>query len=435
MAEFIKDQKKIINAWASFDLANSAYNLVITAAIFPIYYKAVTTLKDLDGNEISNTVSFLGIELKNTTLYDYAIAFAYLLVVCISPLLSGIADYSGNKKAFMKFFSFMGAASCGSMYFFTTDTLYLGIVLVITACVGYAGSLVFYNAYLPEIASAENQDKVSAKGYALGYIGSAILLMVNLALVMSQETGAEKLKMMQWAFVSVGIWWFGFSQITFHYLPKGNAKKGAEKNNLLQGYKELKGVWGNVKKSPQLKRFLSAFFVYSMGVQTIMLIANHFGSDEIKMDSTQLITTILIIQFLAMLGAYLFSASSSKFGNIFTIKIAVFIWAMICICTYLFVYTPVHFYFVAAFVGLVMGGIQSLSRSTYSKMLPETKDHTSYFSFYEVCEKTSIVLGMVIFGFINEISATMRTPIIALVSFFILGLILLFRVPELKSNK
>jgi UMF1 family MFS transporter len=432
-----KGSKKLINAWATYDLANSVYNLVITATIFPIYYKAVTTTKDAAGNEISNLVSFFGVQIKNTTLYDFAIAFAFLIVALLSPLLSGIADYGGSKKKFMRFFCYLGAISCSLMYFFNAQTLYLGVLLAIMACIGFAGSLVFYNAYLPEIAEPAQQDAVSAKGFAMGYVGSAVLLIVNLAMVMTRETGAEKLQMMQWSFVTVGIWWFAFSQITFYYLPGQSSKKhqmAQQKGYLLKGFKELSKVWKELKHSKKLITFLPAFFIYSMGVQTVMLVANHFGSDEIKMEAGQLITTILIIQFVAMLGAYLFSRTSARLGNLFTLKVATVIWALICIFTYLFVYTAMHFYVVAAFVGLVMGGIQSLSRSTYSKMLPETEDHASYFSFYDVTEKLSIVLGMATFGIINEMSATMRTPIVALILFFVLGFLLLMRVPKMKVN-
>lgn len=437
MTELQKGNKKVINAWATYDLANSVYNLVITATIFPIYYKAVTTTKDAAGNEISNLVTFLGFQVKNTTLYDFAIAFAFLLIAAIAPILSGIADYGGSKKRFMQFFCYLGAASCSLMYFFNSETLYLGIILAILACMGFAGSLVFYNAYLPEIAAPEDQDRVSAKGFAMGYVGSAVLLIVNLVMVMTQDTGAEKLRMMQWSFVTVGIWWFAFAQITFYYLPKVNKSEIREKKSegsyLLKGYKELQKVWKELKGNSQLVRFLPAFFIYSMGVQTVMLVANHFGSDEIHMEAGQLITTILIIQFVAMAGALLFSFVSRKKGNLFTLKVATLIWALICLCTYFFVFTAIQFYVVAGFVGLVMGGIQSLSRSTYSKMLPETKDLTSYFSFYDVCEKLSIVFGMLTFGIINEISPTMRTPIVALISFFVLGFFLLFRMKEIKE--
>ncbi|MBL7888186.1 MAG: MFS transporter [Bacteroidia bacterium] len=438
MANLEKGSKKLINAWATYDLANSVYNLVITATIFPIYYKAVTTTKDDAGNEISNLVHFLGFEIKNTTLYDFAIAFAFLIVAILSPLLSGIADYGGSKKRFMQFFCYLGAISCSLMYFFHADTLYLGIILARLACIGFEGSLVFYNSYLPEIAHPEQQDAVSAKGFAMGYVGSAVLLIVNLVMVMTRETGAEKLQMMQWAFVTVGIWWMAFAQITFRFLPKVdqelNLQKKSQGSYIFKGFKELQKVWGELKHNKRLVRFLFAFFIYSMGVQTVMLVANHFGSDEIKMEAGQLITTILIIQFVAMIGAYLFSYTSRKTSNLFTLKIATVIWSLICIFTFFFVFTPVHFYIVAAFVGLVMGGIQSLSRSTYSKMLPKTDDNASYFSFYDVCEKLSIVCGMATFGLINEVSSTMRTPIVALIAFFVLGYLLLLRVPAVDKQ-
>jgi UMF1 family MFS transporter len=433
--------KKVINAWATYDLANSVYNLVITATLFPIYYKVITEKSAADG-----IVSFLGYQIKNTTLYDFAIAFAFLVVAFLSPLLSGVADYGGSKKRFMKFFCYLGAASCAGMYFFTEGKINLGVGLAILACIGYAGSLVFYNSYLPEIAPVRLQDKVSAKGFAMGYVGSSVLLIINLIMVMKPElfgfinstTGkGDPLAAMRISFVMVGLWWAGFAQITFYYLPKVDKslikQKRMEGHYLMHGFNELKKVWGELKHNKKLTSFLLAFFVYSMGVQTVMLVATHFGSDEIKMESGQLISTILIIQFLAMAGSYLFSFMSRQKGNLFTLKAATLIWAAICLGTYLFVYTPMHFYIVAASVGLVMGGIQSLSRSTYSKMLPVTEDNTSYFSFYDVCEKLSIVAGMATFGIINECSSTMRSPIVALISFFIIGFLLLFRIKEAKE--
>lgn len=431
-----KINKKVINAWATYDLANSVYNLVITATLFPIYYNAVTATKDKNtGKVISNVVSFLGLEIKNTTLYDFAIAFAFLVVAFLSPLLSGIADYGGSKKRFLKFFCYLGASSCAAMYFFVRGELYLGIVLAIFACIGFAGSLVFYNSYLPEIAPPRLQDRVSAKGFALGYVGSSVLLIINLIMVLTSPKEAQG-DAMRISFVLVGLWWAGFAQITFYHLPKIDKSKIKEKklqgHYLTHGFNELKKVWAEFKGQQQLTRFLPAFFVYSMGVQTVMLVATHFGSDEIHMESGQLITTILIIQFVAMAGSYLFSFLSRKNGNIHTLKVATFVWASICIGTYFLVFKPVHFYVVAGLVGLVMGGTQSLSRSTYSKMLPVTEDNTSYFSFYDVCEKLSIVAGMATFGIINECSDTMRTPILALITFFVIGFLMLMRLKEVK---
>ena len=429
--------KKIINAWATYDLANSVYNLVITATIFPIYYKSVTTIKDLSGNEISNKVSLFGFDFKNTALYDFALATAYLIVAAVIPLLSGIADYSGNKKRFMQFFCYLGAMACSAMYYFTSDNVGFGILMAILACIGFSGSLVFYNSYLPEIASPEQQDKVSAKGFAMGYIGSSVLLIINLIMIQKFELFGFESKGMatRTAFLTVGVWWFLFSQIPFYYLPKGNSIHSGESGYLLKGYKELQKVWKQLKEHRQIAKFLSAFFIYSMGVQTVMLVATHFGAEEIKMESGQLITTILIIQFVAMIGAYLFSFTSKKLGNLSTLKIATVIWALICIGTYFFVFRPVHFFIVAGLVGLVMGGIQSLSRSTFSKMLPETDDHASFFSFYDVTEKLSIVFGMILFGMFNQISSSMRQPVVILILFFIAGFLLLRRIPASESVK
>lgn len=430
---FVKNDPKVINAWATYDLANSVYNLVITATIFPIYYKEVTSHTDAYGNR-SDMITFLGMQFKNTALYDYAIAFAYLLIASIIPLLSGIADYGGNKKRFMKFFTYLGSSSCVMMYFFTADNLWLGILLVILACIGFSGSLVFYNAYLPEIATPDMQDKVSAKGFALGYAGSSLLLIFNLSLVLMPDIyGISSTGMAtRMAFVTVGIWWALFAQIPFYYLPDNPYNKKPGGQYLLKGYRELMQVWNELKSQQGLKRFLTAFFVYSMGVQTVVLVATHFGSIEIGMNTAELITTILIIQFVAIAGSYLFSYSSKRIGNIQTLKAGTVVWALTCVAAY-FIHNSLQFYAIAFCVGLVMGGIQSLSRSTYSRMLPETADHASYFSFYDVCEKWSIVCGMALFGLITDISSSMRQPVLALILFFVAGFALLSRLKRVNS--
>lgn len=422
MEKLEKNNPKIMNAWAMYDWSNSVYNLVITSTIFPMYYLSAT------GGE-HGTINFLGAQLKNTTFYDFIISFAYLVIVLIAPILSGIADYGGYKRKFMEIFTLLGSISCALLYFFDSEHLYIGVIFSILACIGYSGSLVFYNSFLPEIATPDKQDRLSAKGFALGYFGSALLLIVCLALILnaSEDQIGNVTRM---AFLFVGAWWFIFSRYTFKHLPSNVYGKKPEGNNLTKGYQEIRSVFKDLRHTPNLKRFLFAFFIYNMGVQTIMLIANHFGSAEIKMEPGQLITTILIIQFVAIAGAYLFSFGSKKWGNLFTLRLATVIWGLVCVATYFFVYTPTHFYFIAGIVGLIMGGIQALSRSTYSKMLPETEDHASYFSFYDICEKVSIVLGMALFGVINEMSSGMRQPILILISFFVLGYILLLRVKK-----
>ncbi len=436
MNEPIKGNKKIINAWALYDWANSAYSLVITSALFPIYFNAVTTY---DGNK---NVNFMGRVFNSDSLQTYSISIAFLLIAAISPMLSSMADYSGNKKRFMFFFSTLGALSCSSLFFFKgVDTLWIGVFGSVLAAIGYAGSIVFYNAFLPEIANPVDQDRVSAKGFSLGYIGSSLLLIFSLTMIMFPQWygNIESGHATRLAFLLVGVWWFGFAQITFTYLPDNPFNRRPKGNIFTKGYIELKKVWSELKDTPRLKKFLFSFFFYNMGTQTVMYVASLFGASELKLDSYILIVVILIIQFVAIGGAYLFSALSKKYGNIRALSYAIITWVLICVAAWFCdkrfgVNEQNMFITIAAVVGLVMGGIQSLSRSTYSKLLPETIDHASYFSFYDVCDKVGTVLGTFMFGYINEITGSMRNSIMVLGSFFIIGLLLLSRIKNIETN-
>lgn len=426
------NNKKTISAWTMYDWANSVYPLVITSAIFPAFYDSESlgwTRKVINGKEV-NIIEFLGIEFINTELYSYVISLSYIIVAFLSPFLSGIADYSGNKKKFMQFFCYMGATACIFLYFFNINYIGLSLIPVLMGSIGFSGSLVFYNAYLPEIATPDLHDKVSAKGFSRGYIGASLLLILSLVLIMGKVIPDAA----KWTFVLTGIWWIGFSQITFKGLPNnvyGHKPKG---NRFTKGFKELKKVWRQFSKMKSLKRYLASFFVYSMGVQTIMIMAVFFGTKEIIWNTPEekdagLIISILLIQFIAVAGAYLTAFISKKIGNIKALGIIVFIWVLICIGAYALVYTPTGFYITAAIIGFVMGGIQSLSRSTYSKLLPETEDHASYFSFYDVLEKLGIVIGTFGFGFIEGIFS-IRESVLMLIVFFIIGFVLLLRVPK-----
>ena len=434
MADLPKGSKKLLNAWAFYDWANSVYPLVISSAIFPIFYDALYS-------DRSKIIHVFGMNVKNTALISFVTAAAFLVVAVISPLLSGIADYVGNKKNFMRFFCYLGACSCIGLNWFSLENIYPGLLFYFLGLIGFWGSVVFYNSYLPDIAFPEQQDKVSARGYSMGYLGSVILLIFNLAMVMkpklfgiSGTEGQAAMKAMQYSFVTVGIWWIVFSQYTYYYLPKGN--KNADrvtKAVLFNGFRELKKVWGLLKENIALKRYLSGFFVYSMAVQTVMLIATYFGSQEIQWESKEqstigLIICILLIQLVAVLGAFLTSRASGKFGNIPVLIAINGFWVLLCGAAY-FMTQPTHFYVMAALVGLVMGGIQSLSRSTYSKLLPETEDTASFFSFYDVAEKVGIVIGMCVYGIIDQFQGS-RFAIVFLGSFFIVGLLLLLRVPK-----
>ncbi len=449
-----KDNPKIIRAWSFYDWANSVFPLVITSAIFPNFYDYVTTHDDAE-NFIGHTVTFFGIEFENQNIYSFVYAFALSIVVLVTPILSGVADYLGNKKRFLQFFCYLGAISCMCLFFFEREYLELSFLPFITATVGFWGSLVYYNSYLPEIASEQNQDKVSARGFALGYFGSSLLLilcLIGIIVFKYEETVVNGIVVstkgffkVKYAFLLTGLWWMGFAQYTFANLPnKNHQAHGADRNGLLsKGFTELRNVWAQIKLMPQMKRFLTGYFFYNMGVQTIMVVAVLFARNEIewgegeaaeKAKTNALIVSILIIQFVGIAGSFLFSWLSRQIGNIKSLMVSVAVWIFICVFTFAVVHTPVEFYIVAFLVGLMMGGVQALSRSTYSKYIPVTDDHTSFFSFYDVIEKLGMIIGTVSFGVISQVTGGMRNSILSLIVFFITGIITLIPLAKKQND-
>ncbi|TYA71689.1 MFS transporter [Seonamhaeicola marinus] len=442
MAVLEKGSKKLLNAWAFYDWANSVYSLVIASAVFPIFYGALFRKAGID------TVSVFGGEIERAPLISYTTSLAFVFIALVTPLVSGIADYIGNKRVFMKFFCYLGGVSCIGLYWFSLDNIYFSLLCYFFGLVGFWVSFAINNSYLPDVAFEHQQDKISAKGFSLGYAGSVLLLLINLVMVMKPDlfgitsddpNNPAEIRAMKISFVTVGIWWMIFSQYTFFHLPKGNKKENASgKNNVIfNGFKELKLVWNQLLDQPKLKRYLVAFFVYSMAVQTVMLIATYFGEEEINWGTDDertmgLIISILLIQVIAIFGALVTARASKKYGNVNTLIVINILWVSICVYAY-FLITPTDFYIAAACVGIVMGGIQALSRSTYSKFLPETKDTTSFFSFYDVAEKVGIVIGTFIYGFIAQITGSMRNAILFLIVFFLAGVFLLTRV--LKISK
>ncbi|MGQ0737725.1 MAG: MFS transporter, partial [Bacteroidota bacterium] len=429
--------KKVVNSWAMYDWASSAYNLVITSTIFPTYFDAIA----VDNADVSKTsVTFLGRQFENSALYNYAIALAMLIVAFMSPLLSSIADYKGNKKKFLNFYLTLGSIACASMYFFEQDTLTLGVTAIIIACVGFWGAQVFYNSYLPEIAAVEDRDRVSAKGFAYGYVGSVLLQIVCFVFVMMPEKfGITKDKAAQLSFLLVGIWWWGFGQFSLRRLPNSvPAGSGDLRHNIIsKGYNELRKVWTQVRQMPKLKRFLLSFFFYNMGVQTVMLVAAIYGKGELEIPTDNLIIAILIIQLIAIPGAFTISRLSSRIGNIKTLMWLVVIWIGVCFIAYSLPKGGIYeFYALGAAVGFIMGGIQSLSRSTHAKLIPaDTRDTVSFFSFYDVTEKIAAVVGIFSFGLITELTGSQRSSTLALAIFFVIGLCLLFYTNDAKERR
>jgi UMF1 family MFS transporter len=425
--------KKVIRGWAMYDWANSVYNLVITTTFFPIYFTAVT--KKRFGSDI---IPFLGRKFVNSSLYDYSLAVAYLFIALLYPVLTSIADTRGNKKAFMKFFCYIGSAGCALLYFFNGTNLWLGILCFMMASMGFVGSLVFYNAFLPEIAAPADQDRVSAKGFTYGYIGSVLLQIIGFILVILMP--GDPFLAPRITFLLVGIWWASFAQITFAVLPETRTGGKISASVISESFSAMKDVYQAIKKLPVLKNFLRGYFFYSMGVQTVMLAATLFGSKLLQLPSTNLIITIVVIQLVAIPGAIWMSRLSDKFGNLRVLIGIILFWILICLAAYYTAYFKEQggnpefgFYGLAVAVGLVMGGIQSLSRSTYSKLMPETRDTASFFSYYDFTEKLAIVIGMFSFGLIEEITGSMKNSVLSLIVFFALGFIWLMRAQNLKK--
>ena len=429
----MKNSPRTLTAWTYYDWANSVHSLVIVSSIFPVYFSA-TALNEAGGP----VINFLGFPIKNSVLFSYTISAAFLITAFLSPIFSAIADYSGRKKAFMKAFCYTGAISCSLLYFFTKETTTFAVFCFGLSLVGWSGSIVFYNSYLPDIATEDQFDRVSARGYAMGYIGSVLLMVLNLLIILKREwfgNISEGLAS-RIAFLTVGLWWIGFAQIPFSRLPDGTRKvaragQAPGGNYALNGFAELRTVFGQLAQRPLIKKFLVAFFVYNMGVQTVMYVATIFGSDELKMNGQNLIILVLLLQLVAIPGAYGFSRLSGRIGNTYALMVAVVIWIGICIGAYL-VQTQTQFFALASVVGLVMGGIQSLSRSTYSKLIPATTDTASYFSFYDITEKLSIVFGTLLYGLIEQLTGSMRNSVLGLLILFVIGLGLLWRIPSQK---
>ncbi len=481
----IKNNPKIMKAWAVYDWANSVYSLVITSTIFPIYFSILTTAYEKSeyveetGKTIQvpvrHMINIFGRDYQPDAVYGYSLTISFLVVVLLSPFLSSLADTIGNKKSFLQFFCYLGATSCMGLAMFTgMHNVFLGLLFSITASVGFWGSLVFYNSFLPDIATQDKQDALSARGYVYGYIGSVVLVIICLLLIqVFAKSPEQQLLYTRISFLLTGAWWFGFSQYTFKYLPQfGDVKDKLPKDLVLLNYKnifkkheeqggffevlkdnihfyldigkesfrELFKVGNRLFKDRNLKFFLSSFFFFSVGMQTIFLMATLFGKSEINLEQDKLIATLLVIQIEAIIGALSFSWLSRKIGNKNVISICITLWIIACLSAYYLnkenPNVEYQFYGVAAVVGLVMGGLQAMSRSTYSKLLPENSmENTTFFSFYDVLEKLAIILGTFIFATLIEHFNNMRYAALSMTVFFGIGLILIRFVNTSFSKK
>jgi len=413
---------KVINAWCSYDIANSAYILSVNTVLYPIFYEQVT--RKAFGSEL---LTFMGMHVKNTVLYEYAIALGYFLVILTTLSLSGIADLGGYRKYFMRFFTMLGSFACMGLFFFTGANLALGLILPMLAVLGFAGSLVYYNSFLPIIATPDRHDSISAKGFSFGYAGSMLLLIFNIFSLQKYPLFgfSDSLEAIRVSFIEVGIWWLAVSQIAFYYLREERKEVQWDISIFTKGFHEVINVFSYIRKHRSMYRFLLSFFFFSMGVQTIIIVASLFGKTELGISDTMLIMTILIIQAVAILGAFIFGKVSSRFGNRTSLLWMLAIWVFVCLSAYT-IHNELQFYVLSALVGLVMGGIQSQARSTWSKLIPsDTTDTASYFSFYDSTEKLAIVIGMLGFGAIEHVTGSMRNSTLLLSLFFIVSFLII----------
>jgi len=456
-------QRKRETRWAMYDWANSVYSLTIATAIFPPFYNSISkaaAIKQGSPEAGPYLLTVAGITLENSVFYSFAISLASLVIAFLSPLLSGIADSRGLKKRMMQLFCYLGAISCSLLFFSTKELVGHTLLLFVLATIGFSGSLVFYNAFLPEVTTPDRLDRVSAKGFSLGYIGSVLLLLVNLAfillvdkifpvqayanqllagggvntMVQALEDAKDHFTLLatQLAFLTVGIWWAGFAQITFRALPEEKPTE-AKSSWLTAGYSKLANVFQSLKQNPKLRLFLIAFFFISMGVQTVLALATLFGSKELHLETSQLIMVVLVIQLVAILGATVFARLSERYGNFSVLVSIVVMWISITLLAYT-VQNFTQFVGLAIYVGIVMGAIQSLFRSTYAKLIPENQtEHASYFSFYDVTEKVAIVLGTATFGLVEAFSGSMRNSSLALGIYFAIGLVPLLMAKSVKN--
>ena len=428
----VQGDKKVIRGWVMYDWSNSVFQLTITTAIFPLYYTAITQ------NGGNSTVSFFGAEVINTVLYSWAIASAFLLVAILSPLLSSMADYSGRRKTFMKVFTWIGAIGCSLLFFFDKDHIEMGVIAFSLGTFGYAGSIVFYNSFLPVIARPEDHDRISARGYSMGYLGGVILLLAQLVVITKPGwfgIPADSDLQYRLAFLTVGLWWIGFSQITFTRLPKYIYKKRKGRESVIfNGYRELQTVYRQIRKSNALSLYLVSYFFFMMGLLSVMYMAASFGKKEVGLDDSVMIPTLLLIQLVGMAGAFSFARLSGKIGNFRALMIALVTWTLICAGAY-FITNAAGFITAAFFIGIVMGGTQALARSTYSKMLPETTDHTSFFSFFDVMEKLASAGGTFCFGMIEALTGNMRFSVVAIGIFFLIGLSFILIVMKIHKGR
>ena len=413
-------------AWYVYDWANSAYmTTVVTLFLGPWLTVLARNAAGEDG-----FVYPLGIRVHPGSYWAYLVSLSVFSQVVTLPLLGAIADYGRRKKELLGFFAYVGAFCTVAMFFLDGTRYLLGGVLFLVANLSFGASTVLCNAFLPEIATPEERDAVSSKGWGLGYAGGGILLALNLLFYSrAADFGLTQGQAVRISLASAGVWWAVFTLIPLMYLRNRGPRKALPPGASFVGIglRQLRETIGDIGKYPQTILFLVAFLTYNDGIQTVIMLASQFGQEEIKLSMSTLTSVVLLVQFVAFFGSLLFNWIASKIGNKHAVMLSLVIWTGTLIYIYLAVRTEAEFYLMAVFVGLVLGGSQALSRSIFSLMIPAGRE-AEYFSLYEISDKGTSWLGPLFFGLALQFTGSYRLGILSLIVFFLIGLLLLSRV-------
>ncbi len=428
----MNDRREIFG-WAMYDWANSAFSTTIgTVFLGPYVASLARTAAETAGTA---NVSFLGIPVAPDSFLPYCISFSVGMQVLFLPILGAIADYSHLRKTMMRIFATLGAVATILMFFVTGGLWWLGGVLFIAANLAFGAALVFYNAYLPDIASEDERDRVSSYGWAMGYMGGGILLALNLAFfTFAEDLGVPGDLAVRINLASAGIWWIGFSFLTWGRLrPRHAARQLPAGDTYISiGFKQLRKTFSEVKHFPETLKFLIAYFLYNDGIQTVIAVASTFAAAPLiqgglELKQSTLIAVILMIQFVAFFGALFWGKLAGWIGAKQSVVVSLVIWSGVVIYAYGGLKGPTataQFFILGIFIALVMGGSQAISRSLFAQMIPNGKE-AEFFSFYEISERGTSWIGPLVFGLANQMFGNLRIAILSLIFFFVMGLILL----------
>jgi UMF1 family MFS transporter len=407
----MKAKKKLQRSWMMYDFGNSAFATTIMAAVLPVYYSNVAA----SGLEEGLATSYWG----------YSQSISVLIVAILAPILGAISDYSAAKKKFLQFFAFMGIIASILLMFVGEGDYILASVLFIVGSIGFSGGNIFYDGFLPEVAEGEEMDKVSAGGYAYGYVGGGILLTINILMILNPQWFglADTVIATQLSFASVGVWWLLFSIPLFKNIKEEKkVPVKRDRSYISIGFSRVGNTFREIKQYKQALIFLLAFWLYNDGISTIMRMATIYGA-EIGIAGNDLIVALLITQFVGIPFTFFFGWLAAKITAKRALTITLVIYMIITILGY-FMVSALQFYILAIAVGMVQGGAQSLSRSIFGRMIPENK-HAEFFGFYGISSKFAAVFGPFIFAFVGQITGNSRFGILSLIFFFIAGIILL----------